>query len=161
MRGADRQLELLERLQALLRESKYTTTYKLALLHAFCDLALELPVGQHAVPFSKYCFATSRFSRDFSAPSPSDAKPSPVHRPAFGPPAVPRHLRHSERPHWLGKRRAPGQGLASLPRVRDDLLGTVTRPVQSHQAETLLGPLGRDIRSYGTDLFSAPAFFQP
>ena len=27
MRSADRQLELLERLQALLRESKYTTTY--------------------------------------------------------------------------------------------------------------------------------------
>jgi hypothetical protein len=39
MRGADRQLELLERLQALLRESKYTTTYKFALLHALCDLA--------------------------------------------------------------------------------------------------------------------------
>jgi len=53
MRGADRQLELLERLQALLRESKYTTTYKFALLHALCDLALELPVGQHTVPLEK------------------------------------------------------------------------------------------------------------
>jgi len=53
MRCADRQLELLERLQALLRESKYTTTYKFALLHALCDLALELPVGQHTVPLEK------------------------------------------------------------------------------------------------------------
>ena len=53
MRGADRQLELLERLQALLRESKYTTTYKFALLHALCDLALELPAGEHAVPLDK------------------------------------------------------------------------------------------------------------
>jgi len=129
MRGADRQLELLERLQALLRESKYTTTYKFALLHALCDLALELPVGQHAVPFSTYRYATRRFSRDFSAPSPSDAKSSPVHRPVFGPPAVQRHLGHSERPRQLGKRRAPGKGLAILPRVRDDLLGTVTRRV--------------------------------
>jgi 5-methylcytosine-specific restriction endonuclease McrA len=53
MRGADRQLELLERLQALLRESKYTTTYKFALLHALCDLALELPAGQLSVPLEK------------------------------------------------------------------------------------------------------------
>ena len=53
MRSADRQLELLERLQALLRESKYTTTYKFALLHALCDLALELPAGEHTVPLDK------------------------------------------------------------------------------------------------------------
>ena len=53
MRGADRQLELLERLQALLRESKYTTTYKFALLHALCDLALELPAGEHTLLLDK------------------------------------------------------------------------------------------------------------
>ena len=53
MRSADRQLELLERLQALLRESKYTTTYKFALLHALCDLALELPAGEHTLPLDK------------------------------------------------------------------------------------------------------------
>jgi 5-methylcytosine-specific restriction endonuclease McrA len=53
MRLTDRQLDLLERLQALLRESKYTTTYKFALLHAMCDVALEMPQSELAVPLQR------------------------------------------------------------------------------------------------------------
>ncbi len=39
----DPALVLLERVQNLLRDSSYTTTYKFALLRALCDLAIELP----------------------------------------------------------------------------------------------------------------------
>jgi 5-methylcytosine-specific restriction endonuclease McrA len=53
MRLADRQLELLEQLQALLRESKYTTTYKFALLHALCDVSLEMRQGELRVSLHK------------------------------------------------------------------------------------------------------------
>ena len=43
---SDQQLDLLVRVQELLRESRYTTTYKFALLHAMCDLALEMSPEQ-------------------------------------------------------------------------------------------------------------------
>ncbi len=39
----DPALVLLERVQNLLRDSSYTTTYKFALLRTLCDLAIELP----------------------------------------------------------------------------------------------------------------------
>lgn len=39
----DPALVLLERVQNLLRDSSYTTTYKFALLRALCDLSIELP----------------------------------------------------------------------------------------------------------------------
>ena len=39
----DPALALLDRVQKLLRDSSYTTTYKFALLRALCDLSVELP----------------------------------------------------------------------------------------------------------------------
>ena len=39
----DPALALLDRLQKLLRDSSYTTTYKFALLRSLCDLSVELP----------------------------------------------------------------------------------------------------------------------
>jgi len=39
----DPALALLDRVQRLLRDSSYTTTYKFALLRALCDLSVELP----------------------------------------------------------------------------------------------------------------------
>jgi 5-methylcytosine-specific restriction endonuclease McrA len=50
---AHRHLLLLERLQHLLRDSRYTTTYKFAVLHALCDLALEMPVREQRVPLTQ------------------------------------------------------------------------------------------------------------
>jgi hypothetical protein len=44
---------LLERLQDLLRESRYTTTYKFALLHALCDLALEMSPESSQLPLQR------------------------------------------------------------------------------------------------------------
>jgi len=46
-------LTLLESLQSLLRESRYTTTYKFALLHALCDLSLELPAKETRLPLNR------------------------------------------------------------------------------------------------------------
>ncbi len=51
--AAGRHLMLLERLQELLRDSRYTTTYKFAVLHALCDLALEMPAQEQRVPISR------------------------------------------------------------------------------------------------------------
>jgi len=45
-------LTLLESLQSLLQESRYTTTYKFALLHALCDLSLELPAKETRLPLN-------------------------------------------------------------------------------------------------------------
>ncbi len=45
-------IRLLEWIQRLLRDSSFTTTYKFALLHALCDLALELAPGEHRLPLN-------------------------------------------------------------------------------------------------------------
>ena len=46
-------LTLLESLQSLLRESRYTTTYKFALLHALCDLSFELAPKETKLPLNR------------------------------------------------------------------------------------------------------------
>lgn len=52
-KSASDHLALLERLQALLRDSRYTTTYKFAVLHALCDLALEMPSGENRLSLTR------------------------------------------------------------------------------------------------------------
>ena len=49
----DPALVLLERVQNLLRDSSYTTTYKFALLRTLCDLSVELPDNTSSVPLQK------------------------------------------------------------------------------------------------------------
>ena len=63
-----------------------------------------------------------------------------VYRPVLGPPPVQRHLGHPQRPRHLGKRRALGQGLVSLPELRDHLLGSVTLPVRKLHRRLLSAP---------------------
>lgn len=46
-------LLLLERIQDLLRDSRYTTTYKFAVLHALCDLSLELAPGERRLALDR------------------------------------------------------------------------------------------------------------
>ncbi len=45
-------IRLLDGIQRLLRDSSYTTTYKFALLHALCDLSLELEPHENSVPLA-------------------------------------------------------------------------------------------------------------
>ncbi len=45
-------VRLLDALQRLLRDSSYTTTYKFALLHTFCDLSLEMGPGESTLPLA-------------------------------------------------------------------------------------------------------------
>jgi hypothetical protein len=47
--SAEAQLLFLQRIQRLLQESDYTTTYKFALLKVLCDLSIELPDGEHTL----------------------------------------------------------------------------------------------------------------
>ena len=42
-------IRFLDGIQRLLRDSSYTTTYKFALLHALCDLSLELAPAEHCL----------------------------------------------------------------------------------------------------------------
>jgi 5-methylcytosine-specific restriction endonuclease McrA len=44
-----RAIALLERIQRLLRESSYTTTYKFAVLRALCDIAIESPQNTEVI----------------------------------------------------------------------------------------------------------------
>lgn len=53
MSSAARQIELLGSIQELLSASRYTTTYKFALLHALCDLALEMAPDQRELPLER------------------------------------------------------------------------------------------------------------
>jgi hypothetical protein len=49
---SDSTLRFLQRFQQLLQDSRYTTTYKFALLKAVCDATIELPEGEDEIPIN-------------------------------------------------------------------------------------------------------------
>jgi 5-methylcytosine-specific restriction endonuclease McrA len=87
---AHRHLLLLERLQHLLRDSRYTTTYKFAVLHALCDLALEMPVREQRVPLTQLAERVMALYWQQVIPfqAPSARKPVSLRQSTGGPAAV-------------------------------------------------------------------------
>jgi 5-methylcytosine-specific restriction endonuclease McrA len=87
---AHRHLLLLERLQHLLRDSRYTTTYKFAVLHALCDLALEMPVREQRVPLTQLAERVMELYWQQVIPfqAPSARKPVSLRQSTGGPAAV-------------------------------------------------------------------------
>jgi 5-methylcytosine-specific restriction endonuclease McrA len=81
---------LLERLQALLRDSRYTTTYKFAVLHALCDLAREMPAQEQRVPLTRLAERVMELYWQQVIPfqAPSARKPIPLRQSTGGPAAV-------------------------------------------------------------------------
>ena len=87
---AHRHLLLLERLQELLRDSRYTTTYKFAVLHALCDLALEMPAQEQRVPLTRLAERVMELYWQQVIPfqAPSARKPISLRQSTGGPAAV-------------------------------------------------------------------------
>jgi 5-methylcytosine-specific restriction endonuclease McrA len=87
---ANRHLLLLERLQELLRDSRYTTTYKFAVLHALCDLALEMPAQEQRVPLTRLAERVMELYWQQVIPfqAPSARKPISLRQSTGGPAAV-------------------------------------------------------------------------
>ena len=88
--AAGRHLLLLERLQELLRDSRYTTTYKFAVLHALCDLALEMPAQEQRVPLTRLAERVMELYWQQVIPfhAPSARKPVSLRQSTGGPAAV-------------------------------------------------------------------------
>lgn len=87
---AHRHLLLLERLQHLLRDSRYTTTYKFAVLHALCDLALEMPAREQRVPLTRLAERVMELYWQQVIPfqAPSARRPVSLRQSTGGPAAV-------------------------------------------------------------------------
>ena len=87
---AGRHLLLLERLQELLRDSRYTTTYKFAVLHALCDLAREMPAQEQRVPLTRLAERVMELYWQQVIPfqAPSARKPISLRQSTGGPAAL-------------------------------------------------------------------------